>query len=93
MGIRGIAALVLGALTFITLGLMRGVAGTPTLSLGYLNLVAWLALVATSIPLAQVGAITAHKLTPKRLKFLLALLYIYVGLKLIGVFKWLGLPL
>ena len=82
-----------GALTFIILGLVRGVVDTPTLSLGYFNLVAWLALVVTSIPLAQVGAITAHKLTPKRLKFLLALLYIYVGLKLIGVFKWLGLPL
>lgn len=32
-------------------------------------------------------------LSAKRLKYLLAILYIYVGLKLIGVFTWLGLPL
>jgi uncharacterized membrane protein YfcA len=43
--------------------------------------------------LAQVGAIVSHRLSAKWLKFLLALLYIYVGLKLIGVFTWLGLPL
>jgi len=82
-----------GALTFIVLGLLRQLATLPPLSFGYFNLVAWLALAVTSIPLAQVGAIVAHKLSAKRLKFLLALLYIYVGLKLIGVFAWLGLPL
>ncbi|HID88574.1 MAG TPA: sulfite exporter TauE/SafE family protein [Anaerolineae bacterium] len=82
-----------GAMTFIVLGLLKGVSDLPSLSLGYFNLVAWLALAATSIPMAQVGAVAAHKMIPKRLKFLLALLYIYVGLKLIGLFKWLGLPL
>jgi len=82
-----------GALTFLILGLFRSLADLPPLSLSYFNLVAWLALVVTSIPLAQVGAIVAHKLSEKRLKFLLAILYIYVGLKLIGVFSWLGLPL
>jgi len=82
-----------GALTFSILGLFRHLTDLPPLSLSYFNLVAWLALVATSIPLAQVGAIVAHKLTAKRLKFLLALLYVYVGLKLLGVFRWLGLPL
>lgn len=82
-----------GALTFLILGLFRSLTQLPPLSLSYFNLVAWLALVATSIPLAQVGAIVAHKVSKKRLKFLLALLYIYVGLKLIGVFAWLGLPL
>jgi len=82
-----------GALTFVILSLIRQVGNLPSLSLGYFNLVAWLALVATSIPLAQVGAIVVHRLSAKRLKFLLAILYIYVGLKLIGVFSWLGLPL
>jgi len=82
-----------GALTFLILGLFRNLTDLPSLSLGYFNLVAWLALVVTSIPLGQVGAIAAHKLSARRLKFLLALLYIYVGLKLIGVFTWLGLPL
>jgi len=82
-----------GALTFLFLGLFRNLTGLPPLSLSYFNLAAWLALVVTSIPMSQVGAIAAHKLSEKRLKFLLALLYIYVGLKLIGVFAWLGLPL
>lgn len=82
-----------GALTFIILGLLRNLTNLPMWSLSYFNLVAWLALVVTSIPLAQAGAVVAHKLSAKRLKFLLALLYVYVGLKLIGVFAWLGLPL
>jgi uncharacterized membrane protein YfcA len=80
-------------LTFLILGIFRSLADLPPLSLSYFNLLAWLALVATSIPLAQIGAIVAHKLSAKRLKFLLAILYIYVGLKLIGVFSWLRLPL
>jgi hypothetical protein len=82
-----------GALTFFILSLFRSLTDLPPLSFGYFNLVAWLALVVTSIPLAQIGAVVAHKLSEKRLKFLLAILYIYVGLKLIGVFTWLGLPL
>lgn len=82
-----------GALTFFILGFTRSLSELPPLSLSYFNLAAWLALVVTSIPLAQVGAIVAHKLEEKRLKFLLALLYVYVGLKLIGVYAWLGLPL
>jgi hypothetical protein len=82
-----------GALTFVVIGLFRSLTDLPPLSLSYFNLAAWLALVITSIPLAQVGAVVAHKLSAKRLKFLLALLYIYVGLKLIGVYTWLGLPL
>jgi uncharacterized membrane protein YfcA len=75
------------------LGLFRSLTDLPPVSLTYFSLVAWLALVVISIPLAQVSAIVAHKLSAKRLKFLLAILYIYVGLKLIGVFSWLGLPL
>ena len=82
-----------GALTFVILGLFRNLTGLPAWSLSYFNLAAWLLLVATSIPMAQVGAVAAHKLSAKRLKFLLAILYIYVGLKLIGLFTWLGLPL
>ena len=82
-----------GALTFFVLGFMRIAAELPAWSLSYFNLAAWLLLVVTSIPLAQLGAIVAHKLTPKRLKAFLALLYVYIGLKLIGVFSWLGLPL
>ena len=82
-----------GALTFIILGLFRNLTNLPALSLSYFNAVAWLSLVVTSIPMAQVGAIVAHKLSSKWLKLLLAILYVYVGLKLIGLFTWLGLPL
>ncbi len=56
-------------MTFLFLGLFRNLTGLPPLSLSYFNLVAWLALVVTSIPMAQVGAIAAHKLSEKRLKF------------------------
>lgn len=82
-----------GALTFLILGLLRHVADQPMWSLGYFNLAAWLFLVVTSIPLAQVGAIASHKVPAQRMKVLFALLYIYVGLKLVGVFTMLGLPL
>lgn len=82
-----------GALTFLTLGLLRHVADQPLWSFGYFNLIAWLSLVITSIPLAQVGAIASHRVSPQRLKILFALLYVYVGLKLTGVFTMLGLPL
>jgi len=50
-----------GALTFIILGLLRNLTNLPMWSLSYFNLVAWLALVVTSIPLAQAGAVVAHK--------------------------------
>lgn len=83
----------IGVLTFFILGFTRNLSELPSLTLSYFNLAAWLALVLTSIPFAQMGAIVAHKLDAKRLKFLLALLYVYVGLKLVGVFTWLGLPL
>jgi len=45
------------------------------------------------ILLAQVGAIASHKVSSQRLKILVTLLYVYVGLKLMGLFTMLGLPL
>lgn len=50
-------------------------------------------LILLRIPLAQVGAIASHKVSPQRLKILFALLYVYVSLKLMGLFAMLGLPL
>jgi uncharacterized membrane protein YfcA len=82
-----------GALTFFVLGLVRHVADQPMWTVSYLNLAAWFLLVVSSIPLAQVGAVASHRVSPQRLKILFALLYVYVGLKLVGVFTWLGLPL
>ncbi len=80
-----------GVLGYIANGL--DVAGLPAYSIGYANLGAGLALVATSVPMAQVGVRTAHLLPAKKLKHLFVIALIFVGLKMIGVFGWLGLPI
>lgn len=65
----------------------------PPLSVGFVNLIAFAALAVTSIPMSRAGAWASHKVSPKRLSILLAIVYIYVGLKLMGIFSLLGLPL
>ncbi len=70
-----------------------GVAGLPPYSTGYVNWLQVLLLTGTSIPMAMVGARTAHRLPAERLRQIFVLLMIYVGLKMIGVFAWLGLPI
>ena len=80
-----------GVFGYIANGL--GVAGLPAYSIGYANLGAGLALVATSVPMAQVGVRIAHLLPAKKLKHLFIVALVFVGLKMIGVFGWLGLPI
>ena len=80
-----------GVIGYIINGL--GVEGIPPHSIGYVNLPSWLMLAVTSVPMAQVGAILAHKLPAKQLKYIFISLMIYMGLKMIGVFGWLGLPI
>jgi len=80
-----------GIIGYIVNGL--GVAGLPAYSLGYVNLPAWLLLTVTSIGMAQVGAITAHRLSAKVLRYLFIALMFYMALRMLGVFEWLGLPL
>jgi uncharacterized membrane protein YfcA len=41
--------------------------------------------------MAQVGVMAAHKLPTKELKYVFIALMTYMGLKMIGVFGWLGL--
>ncbi|MHA1607977.1 MAG: sulfite exporter TauE/SafE family protein [Candidatus Freyarchaeota archaeon] len=65
----------------------------PPFSIGFVNLLAFAALAVTSIPLSRAGAWAAHKVSPRRLAILLAIVYIYVGLKLMGIFSLLGLPI
>ncbi|MEM2047514.1 MAG: sulfite exporter TauE/SafE family protein [Candidatus Jordarchaeales archaeon] len=65
----------------------------PPLSIGFVNLIAFIALAATSIPMSRIGARAAHKVSPKRMGVLLAMVYVYVGLKLMGIFSLLGLPI
>ena len=71
-----------GALGYFINGLH--VPGRPEYSFGYINLIAWLALAATSIAMAQVGARTAHLLPAKQLRYLFIAVMTYMGLKMIG---------
>lgn len=70
-----------------------GVAGLPAYSLGYVNLLQWALLAIPSIAMAQVGVRVAHKLPAKQLKYVFIAVMIYMGLKMMGVFTFLGLPL
>ena len=70
-----------------------GVPGLPAYSIGYVNLLAGLLLAATSIVMAQVGAITAHKIPTRRLKWIFIVMLFYVALRMLGLFEWLGWPL
>jgi len=80
-----------GCASFIGNGM--GVEQLPAYSLGYVNIAAWAALALTSVPMAQVGVKLAHRLDQKRLKLIFIIVMVYMGIKMIGVFGWLGLPL
>jgi hypothetical protein len=82
---------IVGAITYVFAGL--GVSGLPQYSIGYVNLLNWVLLASASIPMAQIGAKAAHKLPAKQLKYLFTILMIYIGLRMIGVFELLGIPL
>jgi hypothetical protein len=80
-----------GSFSFLINGL--GVQGLPPYSTGYLNWLQWILLAGCSIPLAIVGAKTAHLLPAKRLKYIFIAVMFYMGLKMIGVFEWVCLPI
>ena len=80
-----------GIIGYIIHGL--NVAGLPPHSLGYINLPAFLVLTLSTIGMAQLGAVAAHRVSERKLRYIFALLIIYIGLHMIGVFGWLGLPL
>ena len=80
-----------GVIGYIINGI--GVPDLPAYSIGYVNLLAWFLLAVTSIGMAQVGAITAHRLPAKQLRYILIALMFYMGLKMLGVFGWLGWPI
>ncbi len=79
-----------GVIGYIINGI--GVPNLPAYSIGYINLQSWFLLVVTSIGMAQVGAITAHRLPAKQLRYTFIAIMFYMGLKMIGVFDWLGWP-
>ena len=80
-----------GIIGYIVNGI--GIPNLPPYSIGYVNLPSWFLLAAGSVGLAQVGAITAHKLPAKHLKYLFIAIMFYMGLKMLGVFNWLGWPI
>ena len=47
----------------------------------------------TSIGMAQVGAVVAHRIAARKLRYIFIAIMFYMGLKMIGVFGWLGWPL
>jgi len=67
--------------------------GCINLQLGYVNLQSWFLLAVTSIGMAQVGAITSHHLPAKQLRYIFITMMFYLGLKMLGVFDWLGWPI
>jgi len=80
-----------GAFSYLVNGL--GVQGLPPYSTGYLNWLQWILLAGCSIPMAMVGARAAHRLPAKQLKYIFIAVMFYMGLKMIGVFAWLHLPI
>lgn len=90
-----VTAIILTSLGGITGYIIHGI-GMPDLlpySIGYINLPIWLCLAGMSVPLAQLGAKTAHALPAKQLRYIFIALMVYIGLRMIGVFSWLGLPI
>ncbi|MDH7509427.1 MAG: sulfite exporter TauE/SafE family protein [Methanolinea sp.] len=57
--------------------------GLPPLSLGYVYLPAWAALVVTTVPLSRIGVRFSHTCTPGFLQGLLAVLMVAIGLSML----------
>ncbi len=69
------------------------VPGRPEYSIGYIDLIQFALLAGTSIPSAQLGVRFAHLLPAQQLRYIFMALMFYIGLRMIGVFAWLGLPI
>jgi len=67
-----------------------GVSGLPPYSLGYIDLLQFALLAGGSVLAARYGAIAAHRLPAEKLKYIFEMLMIFIGLKMIGVFGWMG---
>ncbi|RZN38109.1 MAG: sulfite exporter TauE/SafE family protein [Methanophagales archaeon ANME-1-THS] len=65
----------------------------PPYSLGYVHLPVSACLALTSIPVAQLGASTAHRVPARWLRAIFIAVMVYVAFKMVGVFDWLCVPL
>ena len=70
-----------------------GVSSLLPYSIGYVNLPSALLLIVSSFIMVQVGAVVAHRLPARRLRFIFILLMFYIGLKMLGMFEWLNWPI
>lgn len=80
-----------GILAYALNGL--GSAGLPPYSVGYIDLLQLVLLAGTSVPMAQIGVHAAHRLPGEKLRYIFMALMIYIGLRMMGVFAWLGLSI
>ncbi len=80
-----------GILGYIINGI--GVPDRLDYSLGYVNIPSWLLLVVPAAIMAQVGAAVAHKMPRKVLLYIFVIVLVYMGLRMVGLFEWLGWPL
>lgn len=80
-----------GMLSYMVHGL--NIVGLPQYSIGYINILQMAVLGFTSIPMAQVGATTLHKLPAREIKCIFIILMVFIALRMMGIFKWLHLPL
>jgi uncharacterized protein len=80
-----------GSVSYLINGL--GVEGLPAYSTGYLNWLQFALLAVSSIPMAIVGAKAAHALSSYRLRLVFAIVLMIIGMKMLGVFSWLRLPI
>ena len=53
----------------------------------------WLLLAIGSVIMVQVGAITAHKLPARQLRYIFTIVMFYISMRMFGAFEWLGWPL
>jgi uncharacterized protein len=80
-----------GSVSYLVNGI--GVEGLPPYSTGYLNWLQFALLGVSSIPMAVVGAKAAHVISPNGLRIVFATVLFIIGLKMVGVFSWFGLPI
>jgi uncharacterized membrane protein YfcA len=67
--------------------------GFPAYSIGYIDLEQFVLLASTSVFAAHLGVDAAHRLPANQLRKMFIVLLIYVGLKMLGVFSLLNLPI
>ena len=80
-----------GAIGYLVNGM--GIAGLPDYSFGYINFQSWGLLALVSVGTAQLGAIVAHRLPARFLRYIFIAVMLYMGLRMLGLFEWLGWPL